>query len=217
MIRWLLLLLCANAFAQDCAPRTHLNPTARATAEVLQTDPAGDYSYWWCQQPNNTWLHDWNVTLKGYGTPEAIRGVASVILSASSPTAGVQAARKRFSQAPKTPQEVYDFLRLRRLACKGAVANPPPGLAGPPVDTCGAVPTPPVVTTHTVKTNGTALTRPAYTLTNGVRGSVSIGRADVGQPCDLTKPTIASGADVWASFGPTPEAGKVALCVKTTN
>jgi hypothetical protein len=62
-----------------------------------------------------------------------------------------------------------------------------------------------------VKANGTVATRPAYTLANGVRGTREVARATVGAPCDATKPTLASGKDLWAEFG-TP--GVVALCAK---
>lgn len=65
-----------------------------------------------------------------------------------------------------------------------------------------------------VKPNGTVNTRPAYTLTNGVRGTREVARATVGAPCDATKPTLASGKDMWAPFGSDP--GIVALCERTT-
>ncbi|WP_128003468.1 hypothetical protein [Piscinibacter defluvii] len=82
-------------------------------------------------------------------------------------------------------------------------------------------PPPPPVYTHAVKVNPactlpTGCTRPVYLLANGVRGTAAVGRAEVGQPCDLSKPTAASGADVWASFGPLFETGKVALCARGT-
>jgi len=60
--------------------------------------------------------------------------------------------------------------------------------------------------------------RPAYSLANGVRGSKELGRALVGQPCTTALPTLAStGTDLWASFGPAPTAGVVALCNKKEN
>lgn len=64
---------------------------------------------------------------------------------------------------------------------------------------------------YKVKPNGLILTRPAYLLTNGVRGTKEVARAPVGAACDITKPTLPSGADLWAEFG-TP--GVVALCAK---
>lgn len=74
-----------------------------------------------------------------------------------------------------------------------------------------ATPAPPPAPMWKVKPNGSSLTRPAYTLANGVRGTKEVARATVGAACDATKPTLASGADLWAEFG-TP--GVVALCSK---
>ncbi len=61
-----------------------------------------------------------------------------------------------------------------------------------------------------VKPNGTQLTRPAYTLTDGVLVK-SASRAWVGSQCDLTKPTKPSNKDLYASYDST---GTVALCSK---
>jgi hypothetical protein len=65
---------------------------------------------------------------------------------------------------------------------------------------------------YVVKTNGTSLTRPVYAFDGTTRGTKEIGRASVGQPCSLHMPTLASGSDLWASFGPDFEPSKVALC-----
>lgn len=80
-----------------------------------------------------------------------------------------------------------------------------------PVAATPAPPPPPPAPQWKVKINGSSLTRPAYTLTNGVRGTKEVARANVGAPCDATKPTLPSGSDLWAEFG-TP--GVVALCSK---
>lgn len=61
-----------------------------------------------------------------------------------------------------------------------------------------------------VKPNGKQLTRPAYTLVDGVLIK-SASRAWVGAQCDLTKPTKPSGKDLYASYDST---GTVALCSK---
>jgi hypothetical protein len=89
---------------------------------------------------------------------------------------------------------------------------PEPAASAPAPAPPASAPAP--VYTHGVKPNGTSLSRPAYALVNGVRGTKEISRATVGADCDLTKPTLASGADVWASYAPAFEAGKVALCSK---
>jgi hypothetical protein len=63
-----------------------------------------------------------------------------------------------------------------------------------------------------VKANGTATTRPAYALANGVLGTKEVARATVGTPCDLSKPTIpALLGDVRAEFG---TSGVVTICTK---
>ena len=61
-----------------------------------------------------------------------------------------------------------------------------------------------------VKPNGAALTRPAYTLKDGVLVK-SKARAPVGATCDLMRPTKPSNKDLWASYDSTD---KVALCSK---
>lgn len=64
-----------------------------------------------------------------------------------------------------------------------------------------------------VKPNGTATTRPAYTLVNGVLGTKEAGRAQVGAACDVTKPTApATGGDVRAEYG---ISGLVTICTKS--
>ncbi len=63
---------------------------------------------------------------------------------------------------------------------------------------------------YAVKPNGKQLTRPAYTLTDGVLVK-SKERAPVGATCDLTKPTKPSGKDLYASYDSTD---LVALCSK---
>jgi len=63
-----------------------------------------------------------------------------------------------------------------------------------------------------VKPNGTATTRPAYSLVAGVLGTKEVARAAVGAVCDLAKPTApATGGDVRAEFG---TAGVVTICTK---
>lgn len=63
-----------------------------------------------------------------------------------------------------------------------------------------------------VKANGTATTRPAYALTNGVLGTVIVARAPVGAVCDLTKPTApASLGDIRAEYG---TAQVVTICTR---
>lgn len=63
-----------------------------------------------------------------------------------------------------------------------------------------------------VKANGTATTRPAYTLVNGVLGTKEAGRATVGTACDVTRPMApATGGDLRAEYG---TLGLVTICAK---
>lgn len=62
-----------------------------------------------------------------------------------------------------------------------------------------------------VKANGTATTRPAYALVNGVLGTKEAGRATVGAVCDVTKPTAPAGSDIRAEYG---ISGLVTICTK---
>lgn len=63
-----------------------------------------------------------------------------------------------------------------------------------------------------VKANGTATTRPAYALVNGVLGTEIVGRAPVGATCRLDRPTApATGGDIRAEF---EMPGVVTICKK---
>lgn len=84
---------------------------------------------------------------------------------------------------------------------------------GAPVE-AAAAPAPEPAMQYAVKANGTATTRPAYSLTEGVRGTKEVARAAVGQPCKTDRPTLASGSDLWAEFGTDFKPGMVALCSK---
>lgn len=64
-----------------------------------------------------------------------------------------------------------------------------------------------------VKANGTATTRPAYALVNGVLGTKEVGRAPIGAACDVTRPMApATGGDLRAEYGTT---GLVTICTKS--
>lgn len=60
-----------------------------------------------------------------------------------------------------------------------------------------------------VKQINDQITRPAYTLINGVLGTKEMARATIGTPCDITKPTLASGTYKYAQYD---ASGFVALC-----
>lgn len=98
----------------------------------------------------------------------------------------------------------------------GLIRSTTPAWAAPPTPT--PVPTPPPVQWR-VKRNPQSTTvpttRPVYPLVGGVLGTKALSkRAIEGEPCDTSRPTLTSGADLWASYGTSPVAGEVALCVK---
>ena len=66
-----------------------------------------------------------------------------------------------------------------------------------------------------VRANGTATTRPAYSLINGVLGTKEVARAPVGAICNVSRPTAAAtNGDLRAEFGPANVAGVVTICSK---
>lgn len=66
-----------------------------------------------------------------------------------------------------------------------------------------------------VKANGTATTRPAYSLINEVLGTKEVARAPVGAICNVSRPTApATNGDLRAEFGPANVAGVVTICAK---
>ena len=79
--------------------------------------------------------------------------------------------------APGSTDE-YEHKLLHYAACQALHASPP--AAGLSITSTCTAPVAPSVVTHRVKPNGTAVDRPVYALTNGVRGTASIGRALVG-------------------------------------
>lgn len=214
--------LCAlplTARAQfDCQSKTVLTPNAPGTVERSGKTNAGEWSGFWCPAPVANGRLMWRMQVfavlnKHKGSVDAL-AVANRIRTSADPLAAVNKELAAARIVPAPGQDAYDYAVLKRTACLALIAPPlmVPELA-PPAGYCGAEPVPPVL--WRVKTNGVLTTRPARALTNGVLGTREIARATVGQPCDITKPTYQSGADLWASFGPTPTAGVVALCAKT--
>lgn len=60
-----------------------------------------------------------------------------------------------------------------------------------------------------VKPINAQITRPAYTLIDGVLGTKEMARATIGTPCDVSKPTLTSGTYKYAQYD---ASGYVALC-----
>ena len=68
-----------------------------------------------------------------------------------------------------------------------------------------------------VKPNGTSMTRPAFTLVNGVLGTREAARAPVGADCIMNRPTtpVIGSSDIRAE-GVDGPAGVVTICTKGT-
>lgn len=216
----------AHAADWDCLPTTALTPLASGSARLIVTKPSvGEASGWWCLDPTApagkvAYRPNYFTCLDKYCVHPDSAGALSRVWAAPVFLDAVNGERRVAAIAPVAgSMDEYEFRSLKHRACL-ALATPPylVPIDPLPADYCGAapvMPAPPAPTyTHFVKTNGLVSTRPAYLLTAGVRGTKEVARAAVAQPCDLTRPLLASGADVWAEFGPAFEPGKVALCAR---
>ena len=182
-------------------------PTATSTRPYVVTTAAGAAAYYYCKV-DGKWRRQMGAATWAFLTGHNIAADAQAALVSTDPL-GTFTGRVRASVSLPLSDPA-----LTQVWCPAADemwANKPADDVPPPPP-----PPPPPVYTHAVKPNGLILTRPAYALTNGVRGTREVSRATVGQPCDTTRPTLASGADLWSEFGPAFTAGVVALCAKTT-
>lgn len=207
MKRFLLLTLLAwhlaPAYAAPhCIPG--LYGTQVGNAGYDRTD-AGWYGYFYCRKADGGLTLNTFACVHGSCLPiGTFADRVTTMKRGANPVETIKAAwdaefGNKCAEATGQLKTVCDQAKAAAQANMPAIEPPPP---------------PPPVYTHSVKVNGTSATRPVYLLTNGVRGTTSVGRATVGQPCDLSNPTLPSGADVWASFGPLFEPGKVALCAR---
>ena len=213
----LLLLISTNALALDCLPAGPGSGTERISGK---TDK-GEWSNYWCPvigpiAGKPYWQQQTFAVLTKYKDVAQVAYATAQALTASSPLVSINAAilQGRIEPAVGT-QDRFDWETLLYTACNSLVAanqvplDPlPAGYCKPPTPVLPPAPT----YTHAVKANGVSPDRPAFLLTAGVRGTKEVSRATVGQPCDLTKPTLASGTEVWAQFAPDFVAGRVALC-----
>jgi len=194
--------------APSCIPGIYGTQVGNAGYE--RTD-AGWFAYWFCRKVDGGVTAHTLACVHGSCLP--IGTFADRVTTMKRGTNPVQTIQSAWDA--EVGNKCVDATGSLKTVCDQAAAaskaNAPQIEAPPPP------PPPPPAYTHAVKANGTSTTRPVYLLTNGVRGTTSVGRADVGQPCDLTKPTLANGSDVWASFGPLFEPGKVALCSKNAS
>lgn len=208
-LAWLALLFASAAHAApSCIPGIYGDQVGNAGYE--RTD-AGWFAYWFCRKADGGVAAHTLACVHGSCLPiGTFADRVTTMKRGANPVQTLQSAwdaevGNKCADATGSLKMVCDQAAVASKANAPQIEVPPPP------------PPPPPAYTHAVKVNGTSTTRPAYLLSNGVRGTTSIGRADVGQPCDLTKPTLASGSDVWASFGPLFDPGKVALCSKNAS
>lgn len=203
-----------HAATPTCSPLTEFDRTK--CGPLLEAGNAnGDWwGYWWRDSPNS-WKVYRQAKLKNYPGPSLVE-LKDAVKSASSFASGVQAAEAAFTKLPLVgSQEEYDLNILHYAACKAMEVNPPPGVVVSKPCTM-AVPTPPVPVWVVDSPTNADGTRPAYTYAQGIRSSVSTGRAVSGSGC---KPEISQSPSgvtgkVYAAFGPKFDPGWQALCKK---
>lgn len=196
---FLLLFLCGSAWSQPASiPGFY--------GDFCCTDWArrdnGWHIWWYTRRADNVVISEGLSCKHGACvTKQAFMDAVDTLHTAADPVVAVKAA-----------WPVLDCATEPAL-CNERIAVRQPGYAAADRTLARFAPAPQTYT-HSVKVNGTTTTRPAYLLVDGVRGTKEAARATVGQPCDLTKPKLASGSDWWASYGPEFVSGRVALCSK---
>jgi len=171
----------------------------------------GHHVFWWCKKPDGV------VTNGGFSCRHGTcdfslfsTTMQTITASASKEAAASAAWAANIKKQCDNPADLAADAAFKALCVERdaiLAANASVWLAG----LVQPVPAPPAPTyTHAVKVNSTSTTRPAYALTNGVRGTKEVARATVGQPCkDATGTT-----DQWLMFGPIFTANVVALCAR---
>lgn len=188
-----------------------------ATPERLIDEPGTGRARWlWIYNASTkAWDPIINVELEAYADYGGLTAdrARAVISAASSPIDGIRQAQAALSIPPQGPQEVHDFKRLRYLACKQLVANPPPRVTSVP-DTCVAPPplaAPAWVVGPATRVDGT---RPAYRYANGVRGAQVTPGAVSGGACDVSTQFETTSAGTWGRFAPAFDPTVGTLCVR---
>lgn len=198
---------CTPARAQTivvpaCVPKTFWTPLGTGTDWVRGSyqraagAPVASFRAWWCPKADGSWEPFYHRNIESASvSSSAVEKALDTAMRSLDPVAALQTLVAA-NTYPPTPEQTDAWLGAGALALQL-------------LDTIK-----PAVVTYAVKANGTSTTRPVYTLVNGVRGTSSVGRATVGERCNVTRPTLASGADLWAEFGPGFVSGVVALCAK---
>lgn len=175
----------------------------------------GHHVFYWCKRPDGV------VTNGGFSCRHGVcdfskfsETVQAITVAASKESAASSAWSANITKQCDVPADLADAAFKALCVEREAILN-----ANASVWLAGLVqPVPAPVYIHAVKNNactaaalaaGTC-SRPAYALTNGIRGTKEVARATVGQPCKDATGT----ADQWLTFGPTFTANVVALCAR---
>lgn len=205
-------LLCGTAHAQtapppfqECIHKSIWTPFGTGTDWVSGLSEAGGVTVgwwgWWCPQSDGVWRDTIYRCVRGRGCMD-LGSVTAALDTASRSVDPLQALRDVRDAVTAPPLdselEAWEFAKREAISALLKIRPKPPA--------------PAYVVAAATAADGT---RPAYLLTNGVRGTISVGRAIAGQPCDPAKGSLPStSGGLWAVFGPAFDPARVALCVK---
>lgn len=165
--------------------------------------PLATHLFWFVRGPRGTVLH------QGFSCPAAACDLQTFMAAANSVITGKTTPAEALAQVSDF---TCDYSSFNPIAGEHSIcAERKDALVQKFDDWLAGIPA--QLPWWRVKANGAFPTRPAYTLTGTVRGTKEVARAAVGTPCNVDRPTLASGSDLWAEFG---TAGVVALCQKVT-
>ncbi|MDP3625006.1 MAG: hypothetical protein Q8S12_00300 [Hydrogenophaga sp.] len=198
----LLLTLCtlptfADASRGQCIPYVECKPLAVKSVK----GPLAIHAFWFIRSPKGTIWH------QGFSCPLAVCDLSTFTSKAHDVMAGkITPAEARAELQGFT----CDYSNFKPIAGEHPIcAERKDALVQKMDEWLAGIPA--QLPWWRVKANGAFPSRPAYTLAGTVRGTKEVARAEVGTPCDVSKPTLASGSDLWAEFG---TAAVVALCQK---
>ena len=181
--------------AYSCAPGA--SPTS--TALTVRANGAGAVAYWHCKAAG-AWHVEWAAATWAFLGSTAKASDAMAILASPAPLATLNAIAATYPHVPLADPSVAPV--WCPVADEMWAATPP---ADPP---------PVVPPAFIVAPNGTAATRPAFAVTNGVREFGSYSTAPVGAACDCSTKMVEGQITFCRVNPPTAAATLVASCVK---
>ena len=202
----LALLLTTSAFAQTPACIPMVRGEVAKFSPRAEIGAMGRHVYWWCKDALGvTRGYGFSCTFLNGGCNYQL--FAAVLADLTTSTAKVTAIDAAWAANIKF--ECGDV--LTETSSQGALCRERADILAKNQSVWLAGLVQPGATVYKVKVNGTATTRPAYALVAGVLGTKEAARAPVGATCNASKPSKASGSDLWAEFD-AAKPGIVALC-----